>query len=310
MGSTASRRQDRRTLERATRRVFHAIHVSQGKDAAILRRLSTMITPDYLKVPKGFFKGKACLDAGCGSNASVTRNLLELGAAQVHALDLDSSFLATAPRRLRGFEGRYKLDVGSVLDLPYPDGTFDFVFCGGVLHHTADPFRGLRELGRVTKRGGMLHLEIYGKGGLLRDVTSLLRRRYRADSGFKRFIEDLSASRLRSTLRWVLAEMARRADPLAGRVPMKVLHELFDQDLVLTVKDRLQAPAYREDSEEEVVSELRRQGFSRIERLSRYPRYGNIRRFLSPLYNDYRHPLARLLYGSGLIQLKAVKARR
>ena len=46
------------------------------------------------------------------------------------------------------------------------DESFDFVCCSGVLHHTPDPEKGLRELTRILKPSGYMFLLLYGKGGL------------------------------------------------------------------------------------------------------------------------------------------------
>ena len=57
--------------------------------------------------------------------------------------------------------------MGSVLELPYPDDTFDFVHCDGVLHHTTNPRTGFSELLRVLKPAGKLVVGLYGCGGFL-----------------------------------------------------------------------------------------------------------------------------------------------
>ena len=85
------------------------------------------------------------------------------------------------------------------------------------------------------------------------------------------------------------------------------LLNLFDEDFALTIKDRILAPLYIEMDLEKTKQILTRFDMVKIERLTRYPGYKNIRRFLSPLYNSYHHPLAKLLYGDGNIQLKARK---
>ena len=49
----------------------------------------------------------------------------------------------------------------SVTSLPFPDRSFDFVVCSGVVHHTPDPERCIRELARVLRPGGRLYLSVY-----------------------------------------------------------------------------------------------------------------------------------------------------
>ena len=48
-------------LEAKTREVFHDIHVTQGSDSKIFSRLCGLLSEEYLKLKKGFFKDKICL---------------------------------------------------------------------------------------------------------------------------------------------------------------------------------------------------------------------------------------------------------
>jgi SAM-dependent methyltransferase len=52
----------------------------------------------------------------------------------------------------------FELFAGSVLDLPFADGSFDIVFYHHVIEHVSDPARSLAELARVLRRGGLLYL--------------------------------------------------------------------------------------------------------------------------------------------------------
>ena len=299
-------------FERKTRAVFDPIHESQGEDAYIFSRLAGLLSTDYLRVEKDWFVGKICLDAGCGSNANATYAMLHMGARKVYALDLDSgtgnTILESVPKRLEEFDGRYRLDLGNVLSLHYADDFFDFTHCSGVLHHTRDVYQGLEELARVTKKGGTLYVMMNGKGGLFREISNLLRKIYSEEAQFQSFIDNLDSARLVKIFQGIVFEMGAHGDEMADKVPDSLLRELFDQDLALTIKDRIQSPVYHEHTEEELVDWLTDHGFTGVERLTRYPPYSNIRRFLSPLYNRYDHEIARLLHGSGVIQLKAIKA--
>jgi len=49
----------------------------------------------------------------------------------------------------------------SVLDTPIKDDIFDFAYCYGVLHHTSDPTRGLREIRRILKKDAPVFLYLY-----------------------------------------------------------------------------------------------------------------------------------------------------
>jgi SAM-dependent methyltransferase len=52
-----------------------------------------------------------------------------------------------------------------IMDIAYPDGTFDFVYCSHVLEHVADDRRAMREFRRVLKKDGRALLLVPIVGG-------------------------------------------------------------------------------------------------------------------------------------------------
>jgi ubiquinone/menaquinone biosynthesis C-methylase UbiE len=298
---------ERKKLEKETRGIFHKLHIEQKKDNAIFARLVSLLDEEYLKEKKGFFKNRICLDAGCGSNANASYAMLRMGAKKVYCFDLDESILKTVPEILGEFKGRFVVSADNILQMKYADNFFDFVHCSGVLHHSADMFKGLNELARVTRKGGILYVGINGKSGLMRDITNMLREKYRNDSSFKDIIDNLSPGFFESMFGFIFQVMREKDDGYAGKISIDEIKRLFNNDLVLTIKDRIQAPTYTEISEGDLVGWFKKNGFSKIVRLSRYPRYENIRRYLSPLYYKYDSKYSKLLYGDGFIQLKATK---
>ena len=114
----------------------------------------------------GWFKDKACLDAGCGGGRFVVA-LARLGARDVQGIDISAEAVAVANKRIQDRKlSNAQARAGSVLELPFPDASFDYVVCSGVLHHTHDPYAGFKELVRVLKPEGKLFLSVYGRGGL------------------------------------------------------------------------------------------------------------------------------------------------
>ena len=111
-----------------------------------------------------WLKGKTCLDAGCGSGRYSVALAIH-GAAKITAVDVSSTGLETARNNAKEFN-QIQFQQASVLDLPFPDESFDLVWCAGVLHHTNDFDKGLTELTRVLKPNGKLFLLVYGAGGL------------------------------------------------------------------------------------------------------------------------------------------------
>jgi SAM-dependent methyltransferase len=112
------------------------------------RRLVVLQEIERLALPPG----ARLLDAGCGSGRMLDE-LSRFGSAA--GVDVSSSAVAAARGR-----GHSDIRVGSIEQLPYPDGTFDLVTCLDVLEHTPDGERTLVELKRVTAPGGHLLLTV------------------------------------------------------------------------------------------------------------------------------------------------------
>ncbi len=121
-----------------------------------------------------WFRDKTCLDAGCGGGRFLVA-LARLGAQKVCGVDISDEAVKAANARLasRGLSGVAHAERASVLDIPYPDASFDYVVSSGVIHHTPDPKRGFDELVRVLKPGGKLFLSVYGRGGLVWMVNDI-----------------------------------------------------------------------------------------------------------------------------------------
>ncbi len=301
-------------LEERTRRIFdkiHKGHVATGEGAIRIRRL---LTPENMKLPANYFVDKVCGDLGCGSAASGTYNLLQMGARYVHGMDLNDSFIGSATEVLEtepDFHGRWELNKGSLEKLPYPSEYFDFVLCQGVIHHVDNDMKALEEINRTLKQGGMANIMVHGKGGLLtRFVMEILRDEYKSNKRLARFVDDeLSVDVIKKELSWLRSRIDNDGTPeyKACISIVDSLEKLIDDDLILTVRDRLQAPLYKTYAFEQFEKMLKRAGFKCWYRISRKPSYKNIRKFLSPLYLEYDAPLSRLLYGDGMITLMVTK---
>jgi 2-polyprenyl-3-methyl-5-hydroxy-6-metoxy-1,4-benzoquinol methylase len=100
--------------------------------------------------------GKLVLDAGCGSGR-FSEIALKLGASLI-AVDYSSAVEASK----QNLSAPDKLIVqGDLAALPILDQTFDFIYCIGVLQHTSEPARIVKELLRCLKVGGEITLTFY-----------------------------------------------------------------------------------------------------------------------------------------------------
>jgi arsenite methyltransferase len=109
----------------------------------------------------GIQHGWAVLDAGCGSGGYVPL-LCELvgSSGQLTALDLAPENVAQVEQLVRKGQCAAPMDVriGSVLDLPFADATFDCVWCANVAQYLTETefTRAMAEFCRVTKPGGLV----------------------------------------------------------------------------------------------------------------------------------------------------------
>jgi ubiquinone/menaquinone biosynthesis C-methylase UbiE len=128
---------------------------------------------DLVGFDKEYFRGKVVLDAGCGGGRN-TVAMAQLGAAEAHGIDISAKGLENAALRAAAFpEARFL--QASVEEIPYPDRTFDAVWCAGVLMHTGHDEKVLAELARVIKPGGLLYMLVYATGGLRWPLIQLVR---------------------------------------------------------------------------------------------------------------------------------------
>jgi ubiquinone/menaquinone biosynthesis C-methylase UbiE len=83
----------------------------------------------------------------------------------VAGLDADPDMLKVARYKAGKENAPAKFDVGMTFDLPYPDESFDRVLSSIMIHHlkTPDKERTAREVYRVLKPGGQLHIIDFGK---------------------------------------------------------------------------------------------------------------------------------------------------
>ncbi len=104
-------------------------------------------------------EGKRVLDVGCGAGRFTEVAL----AAGAHVVALDYSSAVDACAANHAASDRLTVVQGDIYKLPVAPGTFDFVYCLGVLQHTPDVRRSFASLRVPLKVGGRLAVDVYGK---------------------------------------------------------------------------------------------------------------------------------------------------
>jgi SAM-dependent methyltransferase len=109
------------------------------------------------------------LDAGCG-NGRVTALLERYAAPEAELVAIDLTAADVARANLEGAE-RITVHEADLLGDLSGLGSFDFIYCQEVLHHTGDPEGGLRNLAGLLEPGGELAIYVYRQKAPIREFT-------------------------------------------------------------------------------------------------------------------------------------------
>jgi len=100
------------------------------------------------------------LEVGSGAGR-FTRVLLQRTQANLYSVDYSNAVEANLENNTDIAAGRLHLFQASIYELPFPDDSFDKVFCMGVLQHTPDFEASIHSLVRKAKRGGEIVVDFY-----------------------------------------------------------------------------------------------------------------------------------------------------
>jgi SAM-dependent methyltransferase len=98
--------------------------------------------------------GLAWVDVGAGNGAFTELLLAKSAPSSVCAIDPSDAQIATARQKLSAKQ--VELSIGDAMALPYDANRFDVAVMALVLFFVPDPRKGVSEMIRVTKPGGMI----------------------------------------------------------------------------------------------------------------------------------------------------------
>ncbi|HEX5091688.1 MAG TPA: methyltransferase domain-containing protein [Burkholderiales bacterium] len=124
-------------------------------------RWSRGIAPQFLSW-LGVPSGKRWVDVGCGTGALSAAILDRCSPASVTGVEPSEGFLKTARENLAA---RVTLRQGSATEIPLADGAADVIVSGLVLNFVPEPQAALREMARVTGKGGTIAAYVWDYAG-------------------------------------------------------------------------------------------------------------------------------------------------
>jgi len=128
--------------------ILHELRTAENSAAHLLPKLQSM---------KESNPHLTLLDVGAGSGTISVSFAKLIPDGHVTGVDLNPNILprARAVAEMAGVKN-IEFQQGNVYKLPFADETFDVTFCHQVLIHIGTPWDALREMLRVTKRGGIV----------------------------------------------------------------------------------------------------------------------------------------------------------
>lgn len=111
----------------------------------------------YTNTLKQSVNGKTALDVGCGGGILAE----EFAAAgfSVTGIDPSENSIRTAKNHAKQNGLNIHYETGTAEKLPYPDNSFDVVYCCDVLEHVRDLNKAISEISRVLKSGGVFFFD-------------------------------------------------------------------------------------------------------------------------------------------------------
>jgi SAM-dependent methyltransferase len=144
--------------------------------------------------------GLDILEVGSGAGR-FSRAILTQTKGRLWSVDYSTAVEANMAENGGLAPDRFRLFQASVYDLPFPDGSFDRVFCFGVLQHTPDFEKSVAALIAKAKPGGEIAVDFYARRHALSTVSA----KYMLRPLTRRMPHDRLLKLIDSNLGWMMA---------------------------------------------------------------------------------------------------------
>lgn len=141
--------------------------------------------------------GKNILEVGSGAGR-FTQIVLDYTNANLYSIDYSEA--VEANHENNGPNKRLKIFQASVFEMPFPENSFDKVFCFGVLQHTGSPKKAIESMYKVLKPGGELIVDFYPYKGFWTKINA----KYILRPFLKNMKEENLLSLIKKNIDWMI----------------------------------------------------------------------------------------------------------
>jgi SAM-dependent methyltransferase len=139
---------------------FMSFDVAAEAYDSFMGRFSRLLSPQMIELAR-VQPGQDALDVGCGTGALTALLVERLGADHVAGVDTSKPFVEAMRERFPDV----RIELGSAEALPFDDDGFDVAIAQLVVHFMTDPVRGIGEMARVTRSGGVVAACVWDHAG-------------------------------------------------------------------------------------------------------------------------------------------------
>lgn len=139
-------------------------------DCADQQQSATRFFAETGWAPKSL-SGLDVLEVGSGAGR-FTRVVLEQTRANLYSVDYSTAVEANFRNNCDLASGRLHLFQASIYEMPFPDGSFDRIFCFGVLQHTPSFEASIKALVQKAKKRGEIVVDFYAVRGWWTKINS------------------------------------------------------------------------------------------------------------------------------------------
>lgn len=184
--------------------------------------------------------GAVGFDAGCGSGRWARLAAPRVG--RLHCVDASEQALSVARRNLSEL-GNVSFHVASIEDMPFADGSMDFGYSLGVLHHMPDTRAAIAACVSKLKVGAPLLVYLYyafdNRPGWFRSLWKASDAARRVVSRMPPGLRYAASQALAASVYWPLARSARALERLGADVDTIPLSAYRDRSFYVMRNDAL-----------------------------------------------------------------------